>query len=214
MQRLKCLVFLLPAVIFSSCFFIGPSHIRRLRIAEVDGPLDVAIVPGLPFKDGHWDTLLKARILWSLYLYKHGIVKNIIYSGNAVYTPYTEGKSMALYAYALGLESSHIFIDTLAEHSTENLYYSYQLAKKLGFKKLAVATDPFQCYMLYKFSKKHFNTRFYFLPVIYDSIAAYDYLDPVVDTKPAYIKDFVPLDQRMKYSERFKGTMGKGIKYD
>ena len=214
MNKPRYITLLLPVLLCSSCFFIGPSHMSRLKRARADGPLDVAIVPGLPFKDGKWDTLLKARILWSLYLYKKGLVKNIIYSGNAVYTPYIEGQSMALYAQALGIDSNHIFIDTVAEHSTENLFYSYRLAKQLGFKKMAVATDPFQCYMLYKFSRKHFATKFHFLPVIYDSIVAYNGLNPTVDTKPAYINNFIPLDKRMKYSERLKGTRGKGIKYD
>ena len=183
-------------------------------MAEAAGAIDVAIVPGLPFKNGKWDTLLKTRILWSLYLYKKGIVKNIIYSGNAVYTPYIEGKSMALYAYALGIDTAHIFIDSLAEHSRENLYYGYKLAKKLGFNKIAVATDPFQCFMLYKFSKKHFNTRFYFLPVIYDSVAAYTDLEPEVDTKPAFVNNFISIENRLNYTDRLKGTMGKEIKFD
>jgi hypothetical protein len=183
-------------------------------MAEADGIVDVAIVPGFPFKDGQWDTLVKARILWSLYLYKKGLVKNIIYSGSAVYTPYTEGKAMALYAYALGIDPAHVFIDTIAEHSTENLYYGYKMARQLGFTKIAVATDAFQCYMLYKFSKKHFHTKFTFLPIIYDSIRRYAYMEPQVDTKPALVENFIPIDSRMNYKERLKGTMGKVIKFD
>jgi len=214
MSKAASIALLLLAITCGSCFFVGPSHIKRLRMAVKDGPVDVAIVPGFPFNNGRWDTLLKSRILWSLYLYKKGIIRNIIYSGNAVYTPYMEGKSMALYAYALGIDPAHIFVDTIAEHSTENLYYGYQMAKKLGFTKIAIATDPFQCYMLYKFSKKHFKTEFFFLPIIYDSISAYTSLDPVVDTKPAYVDSFVPIDTRMNYTERMKGTMGKGIKYE
>ena len=182
--------------------------------AVADGPMDVAIIPGMPFKNGQWDTLLKARILWSVYLYKKGVVKNLIYSGNAVYTPYKEGKCMALYAQSLGIDPAHIFIDTLAEHSTENLYYGYKLARSLGFSKIAIATDPFQCYMLYNFSKKHFNSKFYFLPVIYDSIVRYNLPDPIVDTRTAHVDSFISIENRLNYKDRFKGTMGKGIKFD
>ena len=214
MNRMNILLPCLLIAIFSSCFFIGPSHLTRLKQAKREGPVDVAIIPGFPFKNGQWDTLVKSRILWSLYLYKKGIVKNIIYSGNAVYTPYVEGKSMALYAYALGIDPAHVYVDSLAEHSTENLYYGYKLAKQLGFKKIAVATDPFQCYMLYKFSKKHFNTQFFFLPIIYDSIVSYTGLNPEVDTKPTFISNFTPIDSRMNYTDRLKGTMGKDIKFD
>jgi vancomycin permeability regulator SanA len=179
-----------------------------------DAPLDVAIVPGMPFKDGKWDTLIKSRILWSLYLYKKGIVKNLIYSGDAVYTPYVEGKCMSIYAVALGIDPTHIYIDTLAQHSTENLYYGYKLAKRLGFSKIAIATDPFQCSMLYSFSKKHFDTRFYFLPVIYDSIASFSGMNPLADTRAAHVDNFVSIKDRMNTANRFKGTLGKGIKYD
>ena len=214
MRQLKFLLVFILAAMLGSCFFIGPSHLKRLRIARHEGPLDVAIIPGMPFKNGQWDTLIKTRILWAVYLYKKGLVKNIIFSGNAVYTPYVEGKCMALYAYALGIDPAHIFIDTIAEHSKENLYYGYKLAKKLGFTSIGVATDPFQCSMLYKFSKKHFNTKFYFLPIIYDSIESYTALDPAVDARSAYINDFIPLDQRLNYTDRLKGTMGKGIKFD
>jgi hypothetical protein len=214
MTKVKYFPAFILATLLGSCFFIGPSHIKRLKTARRAAPLDVAIIPGLPFKNGQWDTLLKTRILWSLYLYKKGIVRNIIYSGNAVYTPYTEGKCMALYAYALGIDPAHVYVDTIAEHSKENLYYGYKLAKKLGFTSIAIATDPFQCSMLCKFSKKHFNTRFYFLPIIYDSIEPYSYLNPVVDTRSAYINNFISIDNKLNYTDRLKGTMGSGIKFD
>ncbi|MEO6833888.1 MAG: YdcF family protein, partial [Chitinophagaceae bacterium] len=113
---------------FSSCYFLGPSSKARFSKAKRNAPYDAAIVPGLPLKNGNWDTLLKARILWSVYLFKAGIVRNVIYSGSAVYSPYKEGKAMAIYAQALGIPSEHIYVDTLAEHSTENLYYGYELA--------------------------------------------------------------------------------------
>ncbi|MGN6568922.1 MAG: YdcF family protein [Flavipsychrobacter sp.] len=214
MKQLK-LASLLLLLLCSSCFFLGPSHRQRLRMAEKAAPIDVAIIPGLPFKDGHWDTLLKARMLWSLYLYKHHIVKNIIYSGNAVHSPYKEGKLMAIYAAALGVDPDHIFVDTIAEHSTENLYYGYKLANKLGIdKSIAVATDPFQCYMLYRFSHKHFKKHIYFLPVIYDSIRTLANLNPEVDASPAFVPQFISLDERLSYSQRLKGTRGKNIKYD
>jgi len=141
-----------------------------LHTAEAIKPIDIAIVPGLPLYHGKLDTLLKSRLLWSQYLFKKGIVSNVLYSGNAVYTPWIEGPSMALFAYQLGIEDKHILIDTIAEHSTENLFYGYQQAKKMGYKTIAIATDPFQCAMLHKYAKKNFKETIYFIPIIYDSI--------------------------------------------
>lgn len=196
----------------SSCFFLGPSPKKRLqKIADI-APVDVVIVPGLPLYQGQWDTLLKTRMLWSEFLIKKGYVKQVLYSGNAVYTPWMEGPSMALIARQLGIDSARILIDTIAEHSTENLYYSYLLAKAKGFKSIAVATDPFQCAMLHKFAKKNFEEEIYFLPVIYDSIRARTNVEVWIDTTLTKKKNFRSLEERQSYKDRMKGTRGKQIK--
>ena len=156
--------------------------------------------------------MLKTRILWSQYLFTHGWTKNVLYSGNAVYTPWVEGSSMALFANQLGIDNAHILIDTIAQHSTENLYYGYQLAKQKGFKTIAVATDPFQCKMLMKYARKNFTEPVYFLPIIYDSIKSAMKIDLVIDTSLTRKKNFVPIEQVQSYQERMNGTRGKHIK--
>jgi len=196
----------------SSCFFLGPSPKKRLQKVGELKPLDVAIVPGLPLYQGQCDTLLKTRMLWSEFLIKKGYAKHVIYSGNAVYTPWMEGPSMALIARQLGIDSSRIFVDTLAEHSTENLHYSYLMAKAKGFQHIAVATDPFQCAMLHKFAKKNFEEEIYFLPVIYDSIKARTGVEVRIDTSLTKKKNFKSLEERQGYKERLKGTRGKQLK--
>ena len=70
------------------------------------------------------------------------MTKNIIFSGGAVYTKYTESAIMKLFAIEMGIPEENIFIEERAEHSTENVFYSYYIAKDLNFKKLAVASDP------------------------------------------------------------------------
>lgn len=197
---------------FSSCFFLGPTPRKLLKNAEAIKPIDIAIIPGLPLYHGKWDTLLKSRILWSHYLYKKGIVSHVLYSGNAVYTPWIEGSSMALYANQLGVKNEHIIIDTVAEHSTENLFYGYLLAKKMGHKTIAVATDPFQCAMLDKYARKNFNETIYFIPIIYDSIKPLMGLELYIDTTLTVKKNFIPIEERMNYKDRLKGTAGKNIK--
>lgn len=196
----------------SSCFFLGPSPKKRLqKIADIK-PVDVVIVPGLPLYQGQWDTLLKTRMLWSEFLIKRGYAKHVIYSGNAVYTPWMEGPSMALIAQKLGIDSTQILVDTMAEHSTENLHYSYLMAKAKGLKSIAVATDPFQCAMLHKFAKKNFEEEIYFLPVIYDSIKARTGVEVYIDTTLTRKRNFRSLEERQGYKDRMKGTRGKQIK--
>lgn len=196
----------------SSCFFFGPSPRKRLKQIESIKPIDVAIVPGLPLYHGKWDTLLKSRMLWSQYLFKKGLVSNVLYSGNAVYTPWMEGPSMALFADQLGIPRKNIIIDTIAEHSTENLFYSYHQAKQLGYKTIAIATDPFQCAMLHKYAKKNFKETIYFIPIVYDSIRPKMNIELEIDTTRTFKQNFIPLEERQDYKDRFKGTAGKNIR--
>jgi uncharacterized SAM-binding protein YcdF (DUF218 family) len=209
---MRIFVFLVCFCFLESCFFLGASPKKRLRRVNEIKPLDVIIVPGLPLYHGQWDTLLKTRILWSEFLYKKGYVKNVLYSGNAVYTPWMEGPSMALYAAQLGIDKEHILIDTIAEHSTENLYYGYQLAKQKGFKTIAVATDPFQCAMLHRFARKNFHDHIYFIPVIYDSILSRTSIELTIDTTVARKQNFISIQEKQDYKKRLKGTRGQNIK--
>ena len=209
---MRILFFILFILSLQSCIFLGARQNKHYKSVEQIKPVDVIIVPGLPLYKGQWDTLLKARIIWSDFLIKKGIASNVLYSGNAVYTVWQEGPSMALYANKLGIKNERILIDTLAEHSTENLYYGYLLAKQKGYKTIAVATDPFQCALLQKFAKKNIKEEIYFLPIIYDSIRNEMKIELSIDTTLTKTCNFIPLEQRQDYKERLNGTRGKHIK--
>ena len=200
----------------SSLFHV--QEVRRLTLAKEEQtpqqqPIDAIIVPGVPFKNGKWDQIMKGRVLWSWILYKNGLVKNIIYSGAAVYSPFYEAIIMGLYGQQLGIPAEHMFYDTLAQHSTENVYYSYLLAKKHGFKSIALATDPFQSMMLQGFTKRRFATAIQFLPFNTDSLKVYNYLNPNIDPGPAEAINWVSIYKRQGFTERFKGTLGKHIDF-
>src|SRR5690606_6081814 len=98
---------------------------------------DEGIIPGYPFDGQKWDTLMKSRLLWAKVLYDKGIVRNFIVSGGAVHSPYVEAEYMKRYAVALGIPADHIFTETKAQHSVENIFYSYEMARVLGFKSIA-----------------------------------------------------------------------------
>jgi len=172
---------------------------------------DAIIVPGMPFQNKSWDSAMKARILWSWILYKNGMAKNIIYSGGAVYTPYIESEIMGLYARQLGVPAEHIFCDTQARHSTENIYYSYLLAKKCGFKTIALATDPFQSFMLKSFTRKRFSTPIYHIPFVTDSLNLYNHINPQINPENARVANFESIKSKESFWKRIRGTMGSGI---
>jgi len=188
----------------------APEYFER---SAVNKPYDAIIVPGVPFDNGTWSPVMRSRVLWSYYLYKHGYTKNVIYSGSSVYTPFVEAKIMAMYAEKLGIPKENIFSETSAEHSTENVYYSYRLGLKQGFKKMALATDPFQTKTLMSYIDK-LNIDLPVLPMVYERMDSLLINDPVIDPKDAFVTPFVALPDREGFWKRLRGTMGKRIKYD
>lgn len=199
-------------VIASSCSF-SESKSRKIFTRSSKETYDMIIVPGVPLENGTWSRTMKARVYWAKYLYDKGIAKNIMFSGSSVYTPYYEGKVMALYAEAIGIPKEHIFSETKAEHSTENLYYGYYKSKKLGFSKMALATDPFQSKQLKSFAKRKLDKPVAIIPMVFDTLKMMEPMmtDPAIDFQQAYNKDFVDLKKRESGWKRFKGTMSWNI---
>jgi uncharacterized SAM-binding protein YcdF (DUF218 family) len=199
-------------LLLSSCAF-GPGKTRHMLSLSEKEKYDAIIVPGVPFKDGKWNPVMKSRVYWSKYLYDKKIAKNIIYSGNAVYTPYIEGKIMAMYAEKIGIDKRNIFTDTLAQHSTENAYYSWRLAKKLGFNKIAFASDPFQTKMLKGFIRRRIGDDITLIPFVLDTLRAIKPLmkDPEIDYQKAFRQDFISIVKRENFGQRFRGTLGLRI---
>ncbi|TLV02324.1 YdcF family protein [Dyadobacter luticola] len=173
-------------------------------------PYDAVIVPGFPYNGQKWDMVLQMRIHWASYLYSKGYTKNIIFSGAAVATPYIESRVMANYAAALGVPREHIFTEERAQHSTENVYYSYRLAKDSGFVKIALSTDPIQTSYMRRFIKK-FDLPIGLLPTVIDSLKVMNLYEPKVDQQSAMVKDFQRLSDRENFFQRFRGTMGRYI---
>jgi uncharacterized SAM-binding protein YcdF (DUF218 family) len=193
-----------------SCVFFGRSAGKLYSRAEKNKPYDAIIVPGVPYESslGKWSDIMKIRVYWSYYLYQQGIAKNIIYSGGAVYTPYVESQIMALYAEALGIPKENIFTESKAEHSTENLYYSYYMGKKLGFQKMAIASDPIQSRLVRRFPKRH-NLDLDFIPIVYDTLRARNLIDFPIDAEKAKVQNFISIIERESKLKRFIGTLGR-----
>ena len=110
-------------------------------------PFDAVIIPGIPYDTAAPNDMLKARMYWAKKLFQSGVAKNLIFSGDAVHTPYVEGCCMKTMADSMGLPVANTFAETKALHGTENVDYSLKLAKEKGWKKVAVATDPFRVFI-------------------------------------------------------------------
>ncbi len=197
---------------FSSCYLNPRKAAGLLKDAEKK-TYDIIVVPGVPLVNGQWSDVMKARVYWSKYLFDKGIARNIMYSGSSVYTPYKEGEVMAMYAKAIGIPAEHIFTETKAEHSTENIYYSYKKAKKLGFNTVALASDPFQSKLLKSFIKRKVSREVGIIPFIADTLRAMQptMTDPVLDFSALKVENFTALPEREGFWKRFRGTRGHNI---
>src|SRR5690554_4756269 len=92
------LLLFIPCLIFcGGCISMKkkPGKIYQ-QVIQNEKVYDVVVIPGYPYEGEEWTDLMRWRVLWSYYLFQEGIVKNIIYSGAAVYTPYCESKIMGL----------------------------------------------------------------------------------------------------------------------
>lgn len=201
---------ILIGLVLSSCTF-SKYATKSYAKAEKSVPYDAIIVPGLPYNKEKTSPVMKMRMFWAKHLFDKGIARNVIFSGGAVYTPFVESIAMRTMADSLGIPSSHTFSETEAEHSTENVYYSWKLAKGLGFKKVALATDPFQSAMLKSFVRK-FTPEVDIIPVVYDKIDLKDNDLPRIDTTAAYKSNFVSIKERQSFFQRMRGTLGKRVK--
>ena len=215
MQKAKSVfIFFILTTIISSCTFFRPHPPKLFKRALKNQPYDVIIVPGCPYDGKDWTTAMKGRVIWADYLIKQGIAKNVIFSGAAVYSPYVEGKVMAMYAEALGTPKEKIIIEDQAQHSTENIYYSYQIAKKMGFTKIAIATDPFQSNLLMRFSRIRFKLPIAHIPFVIDTLSKIDDVHPIIDASSCKVENLKSITETQTMRQRRKGTMGKNIKFE
>jgi uncharacterized SAM-binding protein YcdF (DUF218 family) len=196
----------------NSCSFSSKASKKLLTLAARE-KYDLIIVPGVPYDGTGWSRTMKGRVYWSKYLYDQGITKNVMYSGSSVYTPYTESKIMALYAQAIGIPDAHIYVETKAEHSTENVYYSFKKARSLHFERIALASDAFQTRMLRRFTRKKVSPVIGLIPMVVDTIREMEpnMIDPKIDDQQAFEKNFIPLTQRQGFWKRLKGTLGRNL---
>lgn len=196
-----------------SCQSILHPPKRTFEQNIVKQPFDAIIVPGFPYQGDEWAKLMEIRVQWAKLLVDSGYAKHIIFTGGAVYTPYVESKVMANYAIAMGVPEDIIFLESEAEHSTENVYYSYRIAKDKGFKNIALATDPYQLKKLRKFINKY-ELPVSYLPIVFEKLIISEPMNPKnVDCEDAKVNDFVSIKERESFFTRFRGTLGNNIKW-
>jgi hypothetical protein len=194
---LKILWLSLTAIVaFTSCGIIDHSAMHTYHRYIIKAPFDVVIVPGLPFDTARLNPMLKARMLWAKELYDSGIARHIIFSGSAVHSPYVEAMVMKIMADSMAIPSRHTFVEDEALHSNENVAYGVKKALAMGFKNIAVATDPIQALVVKKYIRDN-HSSVSILPFSLKAMPLYyQSAFPKVNPEEAFVEDFVPLKQR------------------
>lgn len=205
-------VFMGLGLVLMHCSFTNYAE-RSYERAKKEKPYDVIIVPGVPYDKSATTSVMTLRLYWAKHLYDSGFTKNIIFSGGSVYTHFVEGIAMKIMADSLGIPSNHTFYETTSEHSTENVYFSWKMAKKKGFDKIALATDPYQAALLRRFIKRY-TPGVKAVPIVFSMLDVDDRSLPKIDTTAAYVENFVSITEREGFWERFRGTMGKRVRDD
>lgn len=188
------ITFSLFTLILASACSLDKLVIKKNKKAYSKAPFDVVIIPGYPYQAPSNQELFNIRLHWAKALYDRGIAKNFIFSGNAVHTPYVEGKIMKLYAEALGIPSEHIFEENKALHSNENIIEGKKLAKQLGFNSIAIATDPFQfSYMVPLVN--WYSPGMSLISFIKDSMQYYSMPLPEIDKSSTFVENWSDMTQ-------------------
>jgi uncharacterized SAM-binding protein YcdF (DUF218 family) len=195
-----------------ACSFSEKQTIAMYQKAATKKPYDAIIVPGIPYEKGTENAILRSRVFWSYYLYSNGITQNVIYSGSSVYTPYTESKAMSVFGQYYGVKKENILTETRAEHSVENVYYSWLIAKNKGYKSIALASDPKQVKLMRIYARKK-HIKIDYIPIVYSFIDSIPKSQPEVNDSLRIKSGFIPLPERKTLWQRLMGTLGRNIKY-
>lgn len=137
--RVGLALLLPPLLFFAHCGCAVP----RLSLRQPpSAPLDAIIIPGCPNQpDGALSECQIRRATWGAILWERGFTRSLITSGAAVYSPYVEAEALAAALAALGVPGERIYLEPDALHTDENMFRSLQIARRLGLRRLAVASD-------------------------------------------------------------------------
>ena len=82
-----------------------------------------------------------SRAAWAAILWQRGLAGAFITSGAAVHSRFVEADAIAAGMVALGVPAERIWLERDALHTDENMYFSLRIARALGFRTVAVASQ-------------------------------------------------------------------------
>lgn len=104
---------------------------------------DAAIVLGAGIWNNEPSPVFKERINHSIYLYKNGYVKSIIFTGGiSDNKKFSESYVAKMYAIKNGVSPQDIFIEEKSKITQENLAFAKEITLQNNFSKILLVSDP------------------------------------------------------------------------
>lgn len=104
---------------------------------------DVAIVLGAGIWNNEPSPVFKERINHSIYLYKNGYVKSIIFTGGiSDNKKFSESYVAKMYAIKNGVSTQDIFTEEKSKITQENLAFAKEITLQNNFSKILLVSDP------------------------------------------------------------------------
>ncbi|HEX4461631.1 MAG TPA: YdcF family protein [Polyangia bacterium] len=166
---------------------------------------DAVIVPGCPSEDdGALSLCQMSRAAWAAILWQRGVAGAFIVSGAAVHSRYVEAEALAAGMATLGVPADRIYVEPNALHTDENMFYSLQIARSLGFTRLAVASQKghaaWGCQLLVDWGQPCRA-----LSVDMTAVKALDPLPRLKRVRTRAAADYVPIEARERALAALRG---------
>lgn len=167
---------------------------------------DAIIVPGCPSEDdGSLSPCQMSRAAWAAILWQRGLAGAFITSGAAVHSRYVEADAIAAGMAALGVPAERIFVEPEALHTDENMYYSLRIARAIGWRSLAVASQKghaaWSCRMLEDWGLRGCGA----FSVDMDAVVALHAQERLRAVRTVAVADWQPLAERERAIARRSG---------
>ncbi len=131
---------------FTACFlFIAYSAFSILAYSQKNELVksDAAIVLGAAAWGSKPSPVLQERVNHAIWLYKHGYVKKIIFTGGkADERDFTESEVSRMYALKNQVKDEDILIERKSRVTEQNLEYAKEIAEEHGLKTFLLVSDP------------------------------------------------------------------------
>ena len=128
--------------------FLAWTSINAFRIYDYskmyyEKTSDVGIVLGAGAENAELSPVFKERVNHSIYLFKKGVIKNIIFTGGfSENEDISDSKAAAIYAQQNGVPTEHIFTEEKSTITYTNLKYAKEIMDSEAFSSALIISDP------------------------------------------------------------------------